>query len=270
MEAFKNWLNDKKNLPIVLGALAGILIVAFLLIRAMSGGAPEPTPATDATTPMAAPGSPGSPPKGMMPPVSPGSGGAPGAVPPGPSPGTGGASGTAVASAAGASGGKQKPEPLEEYRDDPFQLYWGPKPHRTKMTFTAKLTKPDIRKISPIKIEVEQEDVLPPQPERRMAGIMKNGRVFAIIESEGKATIVKPGQTLDEYVAVDRILPDKVILRSIKTKKPVFIEVPKSVGRITAKPAPTTTAPAPRAPGYTPPPPPRGRAPGPNTLGPEP
>lgn len=72
---------------------------------------------------------------------------------------------------------------------------------------------------------------------------MKNDRVFAIIESEERTAIVKPG---DQYpfnsdFSVDRILPDRVVLRTTKTKVPRYFELPKSAGRVTSQPGAATS-----------------------------
>ncbi len=53
---------------------------------------------------------------------------------------------------------------------------------------------------------------------RRMAGLLLNDRVFALIEENGKTEIVQPGQMLNDGLArVARIEKDKVILKTTGT-----------------------------------------------------
>lgn len=281
MESFKTWLNDKKNQPIIIGVLVGVVVlvaVAWFLMGRSSGGdtttASAPSDSTSAPAglpggaptapgaPGAAPGAPGAEPSAPgAPGATPGPGAAPApAAAPGAAPGAAPmatpeaaapAAASGAAGAAGAAGAKAgaKQAPLEEYRADPFRPYFGAKPRRTKLAFTAKLPKPEIRKIAPVIVDqAAQRETLPPQPVRRMAGLLKNGRVYAIIESGGATTIVKAGDQLDENVAVDTILPDKVILRSTKTKHPIFVEVPKAAGQAVRR-EPRQPAATPEAPG---------------------
>lgn len=60
-----------------------------------------------------------------------------------------------------------------------------------------------------------------PQPTRRMAGLLLNGRIFAIIETNGKSEIVQPGDMLSDRLArVERIERDKVVLKTTTGKNP--------------------------------------------------
>lgn len=213
MQALQEWLNDKKNQPIILGGLGVVvvlvLLIWFFLLRPSGGGdemgdipPSDATQGVDATT-----GMPAIPADPLAQPT-----------------------GTEQAAAAPPA---DKLDPLEESREDPFRPVFGPKPPRTRMTFTRNLPRPDIRRVSlePVVLGLgQEEETLPPQPQRRMAGLLKNDRVFAIIETEGRTSIVKPGDPIDENLVVDRILPDKVILRSTRLRTPVFIEVPKAAG----------------------------------------
>lgn len=213
MQAIQEWLNDKKNQPIILGGLGVVVVVVlviwFFLLRPSGGGdefaeAPPADMGMEMDPNAPVPGLPGDP---LAQPE-------------------GGAQAAAAPSA-------DKLEPLEESREDPFRPVFGPKPPRTRMTFARNITRPDIRRVSlePVVLGPGfEEETLPPQPQRRMAGILKNDRVFAIIETEGRTSIVKPGDPIDENLVVDRILPDKVILRSTRLRTPVFIEVPKAAG----------------------------------------
>lgn len=214
MQAVQEWLNDKKNQPIILGGLGVVvvlvLVIWFFLLRPSEGGDDfaDEVPAD------------------QMQQVDP-TGGVPPGLPGEPLAQPEGAEQVAAAPSA------DRLDPLEESREDPFRPVFGPKPPRTRMTFARNLSRPDIRRVSLEPVVLGrglEEETLPPQPQRRMAGLLKNDRVFAIIETEGRTSIVKPGDPIDENLVVDRILPDKVILRSVRLRTPVFIEVPKAAG----------------------------------------
>jgi hypothetical protein len=231
------WLNDKKNQPKIIGAFVAVMLLVagvFVFPRLFGGGG-----SPDAAAPVApAPGVPGGAP---TPDATGGQPMPPDAAAPAPAPDAGGAPAAAAAPA-------EKQPPLEEFKADPFQPYVGPKPPRTKPTFMAKLPKPDIRRVAPVVLKPEEQEAYIQPPQGRMAGILKNDRVFAIIESTDatpKTAIVKPG---DQYpfnsdFAVDRILPDRVVLRTTKTKEPRFFDLPKSAGRVTAQPGAATRTP---------------------------
>ena len=56
----------------------------------------------------------------------------------------------------------------------------------------------------------------PVQPVRRMAGLVQNNGLCAVIETNGKSEIVQPGDTLSDGLAVvQKIEPDKVVLRTV-------------------------------------------------------
>ncbi len=55
-----------------------------------------------------------------------------------------------------------------------------------------------------------------------------NGRVSAILETEGEVDIVRPGQEIStgqSRVRVERIEPDAIILKTLDTKEPMTIRV---------------------------------------------
>jgi len=75
----------------------------------------------------------------------------------------------------------------------------------------------------PNKPGVEQPDAI--QPPRRMAGLILNDRIYAILETNGKTEIVQPGDMLSDRLAfVDRIEQDKVVLKTID-RKPKYLVV---------------------------------------------
>jgi len=108
------------------------------------------------------------------------------------------------------------------------------------------------------------------QPSRRMAGILLGDRVYAIIETNGIAQVVQPGDyTTDRLAVVERIEPGKVVLKTVD-EKPRYVAV-----RMAASPVSQTVTPSqptgpgqpnfPGPPGIRPPnapPPPGGGPPG--------
>jgi hypothetical protein len=115
--------------------------------------------------------------------------------------------------------------PTEAWRDDPFMPmgYKPPKTPRYK-------PKPPITDF-PFFMLPSSVRVKPPpppelvQPSRRMAGILVNSRVYAIIETNGESEIVQPGDTLkDRLAVVEKIERDKILLKT-KDVKPRYITV---------------------------------------------
>lgn len=221
----QQWLNDPKNKPIVIGgAVAVILIVAVAFFLFMGGGGQQQTPPSGATATAPAGGTPG----GGLPEDQP--------MPGGPSPARMGGpmggpmGGLAMRGFGGAGATQQVAEtpkegkPPSQYRVDPFK----------PLPWEADISKPPILSVvTPVRLqpiptykpkEEEQEDVLPPQPYRRVAGIMWGQSVAAIIETQGDLPrVVKPGDTLDG-MRVARIEPNQVVLSTLG-KKPREITV---------------------------------------------
>ncbi len=198
-----NWLNDKKNQPIIAAAAAVVIVgVGVLMYLTMFRGpsdessSPETTQTTQSTEVDEMPP--------RKPPVSsaPVTARAPTAAPPPP-------------------GGAQ---PQETWRDDPF-LPVGYKPPR-KRVITPPIPDFPFFHFEPPPVEPPDELVAePPQPIRRLAGVMINDRVCAIIESNGVSQVYQPGQTLQDGLAVvDKIESDKVILKT-KTKPSRYLVV---------------------------------------------
>lgn len=214
----QQWLNDPKNKPLVIGgAVAVVLIVALVLFLFMGGGQqPASSPQTSASRstledqPTATGPAPmGGPMMGAPTMGGPMMGGTPFA----------GAGAQQVAQAPTKEG-----RPPSKYRIDPFK----------PLPWEADVSKPPILSVVPsVRLqpmptyqpkEEEQEDVLPPQPYRRVAGIMWGQSVAAIIETQGDLPrVVKPGDSLDG-MRVARIEPNQVVL-STTGKKPREIAV---------------------------------------------
>ncbi|GBC94617.1 hypothetical protein HRbin16_00401 [bacterium HR16] len=222
----QQWLNDPKNKPIVIGgAVAVILIVAVAFFLFMGGGGQQQPSSPGATATAPAGGTPtGGLPEDQPTPAGPGPMGAAG---PTGSPMMGGPMMGGYGGAGAAQQVAQAPKegkPPSKYRVDPFK----------PLPWEADISKPPILSVvTPVRLqpiptykpkEEEQEDVLPPQPYRRVAGIMWGQSVAAIIETQGDLPrVVKPGDNLDG-LRVARIEPNQVVLSTLG-KKPREITV---------------------------------------------
>ena len=187
-----DWLNDKKNQPIIAAVAAVVIVgVGVLMWLTMFKGSDdeEPAPATETT---------GAEQMSMSEPSVP-STGAPAGLPTGPQ-------------IAAAPTGVQ---PMETWREDPF-LPVGYKPPPGDRAPNPPI--PDFPFFhfppppKPVPDELKPE---PSQPVRRLAGVMINDRVYAIIEWNGKSDVYQPGQRLrDGLAVVEKIEPDKVTLKT--------------------------------------------------------
>ena len=239
----KEWLNDKKNLPII-GAITGVILVAAVALLWMSTRSSKPaTPAAETQTVY---------PTG--PEVS-GPMGAPGATPYAAAPP---AATATVQPAAATTTTEQQPGvkvSLLPSRSDPFlpfnykPLKYRPKPRIMLPPIGPLVTRwEDLGKPKP-----PEESVLPPQPVRRMSGVMHNGRVYAMLETGGETIVVKPGDIVENgNVRVDAIEPDRILLSWLRTPKPIPIEVRLSegTGAESGMIAPAETMPVMPTPGY--------------------
>jgi hypothetical protein len=246
MNKFRAWLEDKKNLPIVAAGAAIILILATLVLLKMTGviggGGPStaqtgmqgyPTgtagpqgmasmPATlEGTPPGTLPGAPAQP-MGPMP-ATPQTAGVPGATP-----ATGG-----EAAAQPEVEPAPKQSPMLPYRKDPFMAFAGPpKPSDVVAAMLPSVSR--VRLAPAPVVEVPEEErvartqVLPPQPFRRVAGVLWNGKVSAILETNGEVDIVRPGMEItrgNSRVRVESIEQNAVVLRTMDTETPLTIRV---------------------------------------------
>jgi len=236
MDKLKAWLQEKKNLPIVAVA-TGIVIVAaalFFMKQAgiIGGGGPQmaetyPLPAETPTTPGGLPDA-----WGEAPPLTPADEAA------GPSP---------TAAPAAAPGAGEAPaaklSPMLPYRKDPFLPFGGvPKKEDVLAALLPSISRV---RIAPARVaragQIEIPEVLPPQPFRRMAGVLWNGRVSAILETDGEVDIVRPGQEISKgnsKVRVESIEPQAIILKTLDTREPMTIRV-SMAGSVAAREAAT-------------------------------
>jgi len=218
-----DWLNDKKNQPIIAAVLAVVILgaaVAVYFLYFKGDSAPPPSDGAampDATSP--APGS-GAPGDFGQTATMPGESTTPASAPATPQP------------AATAAAGSDISEPMERWRPDPFL----PPGYRPPKTGGIKL-KAHIRDLPTFKIPMPTDVVFKkppkpdyPQPARRMAGLILGDKVYAIIESGGKNQVVQPGDMLEDRLAsVFKIEKDRVILRTID-EKPRYLVVRMSQG----------------------------------------
>lgn len=144
--------------------------------------------------------------------------------------------------------------PMESSRTDPFQ----PPNYRRPVTDISKanapiadLPVPRMFAAVPAQRGTPVSTPEPPQPTRRMAGLVMNNGLCAIVESDGQSQIVKPGDVLNDRLAVvDRIEPGRIILKTTGSSPRQII-----VGLTPAPPAapPSVSPPASPAPGSPPP-----------------
>lgn len=225
MDKIKAFMTDKKNTPIV-GAVAGIVLILVVLfylkqfgiIGGGGGGDYTADTGTGTTDTMSAPAD--TPPTSGPQPVTPDQAASGGAAAPG--------GGAAPAPATPVD----KMPPMLAYRKDPFMSSKGlPTPRDALMTILPSVRHP---RLLPASISLpavgpdaaEAPETLPPQPLRRVAGIMWGSKVKAIIESNGKTYVKMPGETIpEERVRVERIEPTGVILTTLDTRRPMSIRV---------------------------------------------
>ena len=223
MDALKAWLQDKKNMPIVLAATGIVFVLAVLLILKMNGfiGGPKQAAIPDAGMPGAPVPGQGMPPEPGMP--------QPGMPTEPPPPGTPPAPGTAPAPTS-AAGQQAALAPMLPYRKDPFMpLYGMPKKADVIAALLPRLSRP---RLAPAPVSeadlASAEEVLPPQPFRRMSGVLWNGKVSAIMETNGETDVVRPGMELtrgNSRVRVESITQNSIILKTLDTRTPFTVKV---------------------------------------------
>lgn len=229
-----DWLNDPKNRPIVAGGLAALIVVMgvvmyFLYFKKPGGSTPPPADAQATTT---------GDPTGMS-------------VPGDPMATAGGQPQDAAAEAQPAETQTVATSPMEAWRTDPFLPlgYKPPKPGDPKLVPPIRdLPMPRVTNWRDARNDAGPQRDLP-QPARRMAGILVNDRVYAILETNGKSEIVQPGDTLEDRLAVvERIERDRVVLKT-KDEKPRYLVVRMAASvRTDINPASSPTSPMPGGP----------------------
>lgn len=215
-----DWLKDKKNQPIIAVVLAVIIfgVLFFVLRPIIFGNKSEDTASQTASDTMAQPNADPNMANPSATPATPGAPAAPAAPGAATTPATASQSTQTAQASAGAT-------PMEPWRSDPFQPV-GYKPPKKRVV--RKLPIVDFP-FPPILLPKEEHETVvyqeTPQPVRRMAGLLLNKRVYAIIETNGTSEVVQPGQVLKDHLArVEKIEQDKVILKTTD-KKPRYIVV---------------------------------------------
>lgn len=232
-------LSDKKNLPILIGAVVVLVIVVGFIgyktlkppeippapqantsINDISGGQAE---SRGTTTPAGQPSA--SPAPTPSPTPSPAPAPAPTPSPSAPAP-MGGQGTAAVAppsqqQTSGSTQVAQNPKPVELYRPDPF----------APLAATGKKAvapKPRVD-LPPITIYHERvktaEELFPqvkPLPQMRVAGVLLGDRISALLQTSSGFELVRPGQTLRDGSVVLRIERDKVVLKTAEATPRTF------------------------------------------------
>jgi hypothetical protein len=221
MEKFQKWVQDPKNAPKVAIIFGSVLVVViFVMLKQFGiiggGGAAPMSPDMSGGAPGSA--APGTYPGAAPPPV-------PGAVAPA-GPAVPGAAPAAAATPAAATAG-----PMLPYRKNPFLPFAGMPTQKDVMAvILPHLSRPRIAPAPVIEQTPEEQAavVLPPQPFRRMAGVLWDGRVSAILETAGETDIVRPGMEINRggsRVRVESITQDSITLKTLDTRTPDYIKV---------------------------------------------
>jgi hypothetical protein len=217
MEKFQKWVQDPKNAPKVAIIFGGILVVVvFVMLNQfgiIGGGGGDSAP----VSPDMSGGVPG--------------GGTPGAYTGAPTPAGPPVPGAAPATPPAATPAVATAGPMLPYRKNPFLPFSGmPSQKDVIAVVLPMLSRPRIAPAPVVEQTQEQQaaDIMPPQPFRRMAGVLWNGRVSAILETAGETDIVRPGMEINRgnsRVRVESITQDSIMLRTLDTRTSMYIKV---------------------------------------------
>jgi hypothetical protein len=215
-----NWLQDKKNLPIVIAITVAVMLGAgYFLYSQIKASSPEAVDTSSAPQTRVAQGqSPDASPVG-----SPGASTAPPAAstsaPTAPTAPTSNVRPGGGPTGAPAQPGKTQvaamPMPKEAFRDDPFlPIDYHPPVKMVKGRMVIII--PEVPRIflpkPPVLSHINPN--LIPQPPRRVAGIIYSSRVTALLQTPDGWETVRPGDKLRDGTMVDRIERDRVVLRT--------------------------------------------------------
>lgn len=265
-----DFLNDKKNQPIIIGVIVAILLAVgvFLYLQSRppadagqaAAGVSQPAGGTGAT-PGAAPAT--SAPETTAP-AQPGQGAPPQTATTAPAAPSGTPSAAAGTPAGAPAGSKAvAATPVEKFRADPFAMLNPPKKVKTAVVQVREAIPYPTWLIIPKKAPVAtaqhtEGDVVDTTP-RRMAGVMFGNSVSAIMQTNQETIVVRPGDLIENStMRVEKIEPTRIVLKSMDNpKKPRYVDVMMAAGlgnptaATTAAPAPTAppTRPFPTAPG---------------------
>ena len=79
-----------------------------------------------------------------------------------------------------------------------------------------------------VPLTVEVVETPPRQPYRRVSGLLLNGKISAILETEGQSDVVWVGSVIlrsGSKVQVISIEPDQLVLKTLDTRKPFWVRV---------------------------------------------
>lgn len=134
--------------------------------------------------------------------------------------------------------------PMETYRGDPFLPSNYKKPATDNRKVNGSI--PDLPmprfKRTGTGGDPPTPKFQPVQPARRMAGLVLNNGVSAILETNGETQVVQPGDALNDQLAiVDRIERDRVVLKTTGDN-PEFVTIGLAPSPNIAKPTPAPAA----------------------------
>lgn len=143
--------------------------------------------------------------------------------------------GTTTEATAGTTTGKNLP-PVEKSRQDPFRpLIPPPPPPPDWQVLSASLPPITIARPGAKVVREEQTETVVPEVgteiPRRVVGVVTGKRAYAILEQEGQTAVVRPGDVLPDLARVERIEPNRVLLR--KNGRPIWVPLQAS-GEATA------------------------------------
>lgn len=194
---------DKKQLGIIGGIAAGVIVI-MIVFKMMSGGG-EATPTADTKTEATKDGAAGG---GVM---IPGAGGMSSGG------GTKGTSGADAKSAGAFTPPDPKDKPnfakLGTPRPDPFFYDWRalpPPPNVFDSVEPIRIASPSITAPPTQPVEIRET------PSRRFAGFMNGDGVYAILEGGGETEIVQPGSLTSDGFKVVSITTENVLLRKVE------------------------------------------------------
>lgn len=241
MNGIVAWVQDKKNRVVILAGLSVIaaIVIVVVLVKNNNKASQQASTSTASSTGTTATGTTPTGVPGPGGPMMTGPGGMGGMLPPPPGvsmmmPGAGGAQSTASTAPTGPI---EKLNPILPYRTDPFVQPPPPNGQNQRLVAQVESLTHEDHRLAPMPVAGPgtggDAAVDVPQPNRRLAGVMWNGKVSAILETGNETDIVYPGMTLsrgNSHVRVDSIQPSYVMLRTLDTKPARMIRVNLGAG----------------------------------------
>lgn len=105
--------------------------------------------------------------------------------------------------------------PMEPWRSDPFMPLGYKEQPKKALKLVARIPDLNIERLFDYSKDDTTSVYHVPQPLRRMSGILMNGRIYAVIDTNGVSEILKPGDVLkDGLASVVSIERDRVVLKT--------------------------------------------------------